>query len=83
MVVELDFEKPHPRRAVDEIRFKEVVKGAFSHRRKTLLNSLKGFFPLLDREMLLGEIKKCGIDPGTRAETLSIDDFICLTTAIG
>ncbi len=83
MVLELDFEKPHPRRAVDEDKFREVVRGAFSHRRKTLLNSLKRFFPVLDSEILLQGIRKCGIDPGARAETLSVDDFICLASAIG
>ena len=58
------------------------VKGAFSHRRKTLLNSLKYHCLSLDNEMLLHRIKKCGIDPGTRAETLGIDAFVRLASAI-
>jgi 16S rRNA (adenine1518-N6/adenine1519-N6)-dimethyltransferase len=82
MVLELDFEKPHPRRAVDEDKFRGVVKGAFSHRRKTLLNSLKRFFPFHDSEMILQGIRKCGVDPKARAETLSIDDFVCLAGAL-
>jgi len=82
MILEMDFERPHPKRAVDEAVFRKVVKGAFAHRRKTLLNSLKAFYPFLDREMLLRKIQQCGIDPGRRAETLEIDEFLYLASAI-
>jgi 16S rRNA (adenine1518-N6/adenine1519-N6)-dimethyltransferase len=82
MVLELDFERPYPKRAVHDGDLKRVVRGAFAHRRKTLLNSLKGFFPSWNPEMILEAMKKCGIDPGTRAETLDMDDFLCLGTAL-
>ncbi len=82
MVLELDFQKPHSRRAINENNFRQVVKGAFSHRRKTLVNSLKHFYPLLDRDVIVRGIENCGIEPGTRAETLSIDDFISLAEAL-
>jgi 16S rRNA (adenine1518-N6/adenine1519-N6)-dimethyltransferase len=82
MVLELDFERPYPKTATDETGFRNVVKGAFAHRRKTLLNSLKGVYPYIDREMLKEEIKACGIDPGRRAETLEIDEFLCLASVL-
>lgn len=82
MVLELDFERPYPKRAVHDVDLKRVVKGAFAHRRKTLLNSLKGAFSSWNPEMLLEAMKKCGIDPGTRAETLGMDEFLCLGTAL-
>jgi 16S rRNA (adenine1518-N6/adenine1519-N6)-dimethyltransferase len=82
MVLELDFERPYPKCAANKSSFEEVVKGAFAHRRKTLFNSLKDFFPFLDRQVLLEEIKKCGIDPGRRAETLDMDEFVRLSSAI-
>ena len=82
MVLELDFERPHPRRAEDEAKFKKVVKGAFAHRRKTLLNSLKRSLSPRTNEEILEALHKCEIDPGKRAETLSIDHFLCLTTAL-
>ncbi|MCD6297776.1 MAG: ribosomal RNA small subunit methyltransferase A [Deltaproteobacteria bacterium] len=82
MVLELDLERPYPRRAVHDADLKRVVKGAFAHRRKTVLNSLKGFFPSWNREMILEAMRKCGIDPGTRAETLDMDEFLCLGTAL-
>lgn len=54
--------------------FAKVVKQAFSQRRKTLRNCLKG---LLDEE----QISSLGIAPEARAETLSVDDFIRLGNA--
>ncbi len=81
MVLELDFSRPHPRRVTDEAGFWRLVRGAFSHRRKTLLNSLKNYDPLLKPEKLLKAMDQCGINPARRAETLSIDEFICLSSA--
>ncbi|MCP4681519.1 MAG: ribosomal RNA small subunit methyltransferase A [Desulfobacterales bacterium] len=78
MLIELDFERPYPERAGCEDRLKKVIKGAFAHRRKTLLNSLKGHNPSWNREILLEAIEKCGIDPKRRAETLDMDEFLCL-----
>jgi len=52
--------------------FAKVVKQAFSMRRKTLRNNLKG---LLD----VGQIESLEIDPGTRAERLTVRDFVALS----
>jgi 16S rRNA (adenine1518-N6/adenine1519-N6)-dimethyltransferase len=52
----------------DEGVLRTVVTAAFSHRRKTLRNGLKG---LLTAE----EIESCGIDPQLRPETLSPAQF--------
>ena len=47
---------------------RRIVSAAFSHRRKTLRNGLKG--------LLSGaEIENCGIDPGARPETLTPAQF--------
>lgn len=55
--------------------FEQVVREAFSRRRKTLRNSLSG---------LLGDeqIRCAGIDPGERAEQLSIREFVRLSEQI-
>jgi 16S rRNA (adenine1518-N6/adenine1519-N6)-dimethyltransferase len=82
MVLELDFDRPHPRCADHEEEFRMIVRSAFSHRRKTLLNSLKSSSITWDRETLLEGMKKCGIDPGRRPETLDIDEFLCFTRAL-
>jgi 16S rRNA (adenine1518-N6/adenine1519-N6)-dimethyltransferase len=82
MVVEIDFTRPHPKRARDENRFRKTVKGAFAHRRKILINSLKGTFPELHQGQILRAMERSGIDPKKRAEVLGIDDFIELSQAL-
>jgi 16S rRNA (adenine1518-N6/adenine1519-N6)-dimethyltransferase len=82
MVVEIDFEKPHPSQAEDEGLFQRIAKAAFSHRRKTILNSLDRGMVSLPRETLDKALRKCSIDPKRRAETLTVDDYICLTSAV-
>lgn len=54
--------------ALDEKRFEEIVTAAFSQRRKTLRNTLG---------KVVGEnaFAQAGIDPGLRAENLSVGDF--------
>jgi 16S rRNA (adenine1518-N6/adenine1519-N6)-dimethyltransferase len=60
---------PEPRFALGSDRvFRMLVTNAFSHRRKTLRNGLKGF--------LTGEqIEACGVDPNLRPEVLAPADF--------
>ena len=82
MVVMLDFEKPYPKRAVCDASFSKTVKAAFSHRRKTLLNSMGISGGGWSREQLLEGMLSCGIDPGRRAETLTMDEYLCLTSEL-
>jgi 16S rRNA (adenine1518-N6/adenine1519-N6)-dimethyltransferase len=60
-------------------RVHRVIDGAFSQRRKTLFNSLRGA-GFADAASLLAE---AGIDPGRRAETLSPAEFVTLARATG
>lgn len=73
-VVRLEFGPPAVR-IVDRTLFEKVVKAAFSQRRKTLANSLKGLVPR-PAEVLDG----AAIDPRRRAETLSLEELARLTT---
>jgi 16S rRNA (adenine1518-N6/adenine1519-N6)-dimethyltransferase len=82
MVVELDFDRPYPSQGVGEDNFGRAVKGAFAHRRKTLLNSLKGYLPAWEPRFLLKRITDCGIDPARRAETLTMDEFLLLASSL-
>ncbi len=59
----------------DRDRLRAVVRAAFAQRRKTLRNNLKG---LIDSSRL----EALGIDPGARAETLELKQFIDITNAI-
>lgn len=57
--------------ADNEQAFAELVKQAFSQKRKTLRNNLKGW---LDSEQIIS----CNVDPGARAEALSVEQFVKL-----
>jgi len=54
--------------AADAARFGEIVRRAFSVRRKTLRNGLRNY-------MDADTIAAAGIDPGTRPERLGVEDF--------
>ncbi len=64
----------------DEKMFFKVVRGGFAHRRKALLNSLRdeGF----EAAPTAAALKKAGIDPRRRAETLSLAEFASLADAL-
>jgi 16S rRNA (adenine1518-N6/adenine1519-N6)-dimethyltransferase len=66
-------ESPWP--ACDEAQLRKIVQAAFAQRRKTLRNNLKG---LIDSPAL----EALGIDPGARAETLTLNQFIEITNSI-
>jgi len=82
MIVEIDLERPYPNQGVHHGHFSKVVKGAFAHRRKTIVNSMKGFLPSWTPDILTQGMKACGIDPKRRAETLNVEEFLCLTSAL-
>ncbi len=60
-------------RAREEDFFK-VVRAAFAHRRKTLINSLE-YALKIPTAALKTAIESASLSPKSRAETLSIDDF--------
>lgn len=64
---------PYPCR--DEKLLSNLVRQAFAQRRKTLRNNLKG---LLSSE----QITAAGIDPGARAETLTVAQFVHLANVL-
>jgi len=67
----------------DQGAFEQVVRSAFSQRRKMLRNSLKGAVPVPDGEATLhAAASSVGIDLSRRAETLSLGEFIALSDAM-
>ena len=62
----------------NEENFIKVVKAAFGQRRKQLLNSLSAGLNL-KREGVEIALRKCGIEPKRRAETLSLAEFAKLS----
>ncbi|MBN3491065.1 16S rRNA (adenine(1518)-N(6)/adenine(1519)-N(6))-dimethyltransferase RsmA [Acholeplasma equirhinis] len=56
----------------------EIVKKSFQHKRKTLLNNLSTGFDL-PKDKVLEFLKRFGFDENTRAELLTVTDFIEIT----
>lgn len=65
----------------DKDLFFEVVRGAFSKRRKTLLNALSTYGSLGGKQEAQQALTQAGIDAGRRAETLAIEEFANLSNA--
>jgi 16S rRNA (adenine1518-N6/adenine1519-N6)-dimethyltransferase len=82
MVLEVDFTRPHSMRTEDEEHFRTVVRAAFAQRRKTVVNSLSHTLTSLGADKIRGALDQCNIDPRIRAESLHIDDFLCLSAAL-
>ncbi|MEK7272444.1 MAG: 16S rRNA (adenine(1518)-N(6)/adenine(1519)-N(6))-dimethyltransferase RsmA [Nitrospirota bacterium] len=61
----------------EEPKFAALVKAAFAHRRKTLVNSLKdeGY----DQVRIAGALERLTLSPSVRAEVLSLEQLIQLT----
>ncbi len=60
----------------DEVMLMNIVRSAFSQRRKTIINGLKKF------EGAKNALNNAGIDPKLRPENLSIQDFIKISDAL-
>ncbi len=59
----------------DEELFFKIVRGSFSKRRKTILNSLSNYEDLGDKDKIQKLLEISGIDSKRRGETLSIYEF--------
>ena len=62
----------------EEELFFNVVRSAFSHRRKTILNSFS-YSSNLSLEQIKGALKSCGFSASMRAESFSLSDFLLLS----
>jgi 16S rRNA (adenine1518-N6/adenine1519-N6)-dimethyltransferase len=58
----------------EEVAFRALVKAAFAHRRKTIVNSLRdeGY----DQQSIVEAMIQLGLSPAARAETLSLERFV-------
>ena len=64
--------------------YRAVVRAAFGQRRKTLRNALADLAAArgLDAPAVAAAFDRAAIDPGLRAERLTIDDFARLAYAL-
>jgi len=74
-VIRLGIRKQPAAAISDEACFDNLVRRAFSQRRKTLRNALRSVVSSAQWEA-------CGIDPGRRAETLHLVDFARLSNEV-
>ena len=61
---------------IEPDRFFRIVRAGFRAKRKTLANNLEEY--LGDKKTAKMLLKKCAIDPGARAETLSLENWAIL-----
>ena len=80
-VVRLDRYESPPVEGDPDMIFR-VVKAAFGQRRKTLANALSSGFPELSRDRITDVLFACGIDPRTRGETLSLEQFAAIANGM-
>ncbi len=73
-VLNLKIRKDKPAEVKDRKIFFDCIKAAFGQRRKTLLNSLSGAGGI-NKDDVKEILDAAGIDPGRRAETLSVEEF--------
>ncbi len=64
----------------EEASFRDLLKKAFMHRRKTLVNSLA--LCGADKSAAAAAVAACGLGPSVRAQELSLEDFAALAAAL-
>lgn len=78
-VIEIRFKEVIEYPAMDDVLLSGVVKAAFSTRRKTLKNALANLKGDHDAGTLQAILERADIDPGRRAESLTVAEFVRLS----
>ena len=81
VVLRLDLRDTPPVEVRSEEHLFRCVRAGFSMRRKTILNALSSLGGY-DKKQLSEALDRCGIDPGRRAETLTLAEFARLSDSI-
>lgn len=79
-IIKLNIKKDLP--DIDRNKFFKVVKAGFSKRRKTILNSLSSYGFNIDKDTIRRCLNQVNIKENTRAEQLSIEDFINISVIL-
>lgn len=80
-VIRLDIHNNRTLKPEDEQFFFRVVKGAFSQRRKTLTNTISSSMGI-SKEEVVKALESIGISTTTRAESLTMQQFIDFSKAL-
>ncbi len=81
-VVRIDLYKEPKYNPKNEKFFREIIKGAFEMRRKTLVNALQSKFPHIVKAKLAEAIVSLGFPDTVRGERLSTEDFVKLSNIL-
>jgi 16S rRNA (adenine1518-N6/adenine1519-N6)-dimethyltransferase len=75
--------RPEPAVPVGDGRepFYRVVQAGFRQRRKQVHNGLARELPV-SREQVTEALERCGVDGERRPQTLSVDEWACLSTVL-
>jgi 16S rRNA (adenine1518-N6/adenine1519-N6)-dimethyltransferase len=68
--------------AKDLAALRGLLRAAFGQRRKTLGNAMTAWFGA-NRGQIDAFLRRCNIDPIRRGETLTVDEFLALSAALG
>lgn len=82
IILEIDFSAGPKHDVLNEPFFFNVIKAAFSKRRKTLKNSLSTSELQMPAKEILKGLTDAQIDPTRRAETLSVKEFVTLSNCL-
>lgn len=77
-VIKLEIKKERDVKVNNEKLFFDVVRGSFSKRRKTILNSLSTYKEF-NKDIVVSALLNSNIDAKRRGETLTINEFATLT----
>ncbi|MFW6134094.1 MAG: 16S rRNA (adenine(1518)-N(6)/adenine(1519)-N(6))-dimethyltransferase RsmA [Elusimicrobiota bacterium] len=69
------------RKSSEDSNYYEVVKAAFSKKRKKIKNSLKMYFSISDEDAI-AVLNNSGISPGQRAQAVDVESFKRLTREV-
>ena len=81
-IIRLTIRETPPVKLMNESLFFKVVKNSFSHRRKTIANSLLKSQLGFDRKGVLELLTAAHIDSNLRAESLNLQDFALLANKL-
>lgn len=82
-VIRLRVRQSPPVAVEDETFYFEVVQASFAQRRKTISNNLLSrFFTKETKPAMEKALQEAGIDPARRGETLSLEEFAALSSAL-
>ena len=81
-VIRIDLREKPPVPVKDEDYFFKVIRAAFQQRRKTALNSVSSVMGI-KKETVAHAMERCRLDPGIRAERMTLEQFAALSEQLG